>query len=279
VSAVYRDLDLDAVCSEYQPALHVPSLPDVIAGYERRGAAARQRLQHERVAYGAHPDEWLWYVPAPTVNAPLFVFIHGGYWRRLSADDGCLLSEGAHQQGWAFASINYTLCPNGPLDLLVDQTRRAIDYLITNASALRHNPAHVVIAGHSAGGHLAAMVSLTDPRPAGYVMVSGVFDIRPLVFTPINDDVRMSPGDAERLSPMSQLVPRRGVPCIAAWGEQETAEFRRQSLEWVQRWGDAPGNGTATAIEVPDRHHFDVIDDLVDPSTNLGAATTALLTP
>lgn len=277
MTAVYRDLDLDAVCSEYQPALHVPSLPALMAEYDRRGVAARAALSHQRIAYGDHPDEWLWYVPGAATGAPLLAFIHGGYWRRLSADDGCLLSEGAHAQGWAFASINYTLCPNGPLDLLVDQTRRAVDHLFVSAASLGHDPHRVFIAGHSAGGHLAAMVSLTDSRPAGYVMVSGVFDITPLVHTPINDDVRMSPEDAERLSPMAQMVGRSGVPCIATWGDQETSEFRRQSLEWTERWASIPGNGVATAIAAPDRHHFDVIYDLVEPDTVLGSAVTALI--
>ena len=98
-----------------------------------------------------------------------------------------------------------------------------------------------------------------------------------IVHTPINDDVRLSPVDAERLSPMTRLVPRPGVPCVAAWGELETSEFRRQSLEWVQRWSDIPRNGPATAIEAQGRHHFDVIYDLVDPTTELGAAVTSLV--
>ena len=217
MTAVYRELDLAAVLSEYQPALHVPSLAAVLAEYGQRGDAARAALPHQRIEYGAHPDEWLWYVPAPTPGAPLLVFLHGGYWRRLSADDGCLLSQGAHEQGWAFASINYTLCPNGPLDLLVEQCRNAVDHLVTRAAELGHDPRRIVVAGHSAGGHLAGMIALHDPRPAGYVMVSGVFDITPIVHTPINDDVRLSPADAERLSPMGRVAARPGVPCITVW--------------------------------------------------------------
>ena len=277
MTAVYRELDLAAVLSEYQPALHVPSLPAVLSEYEQRGVAARAALPHQRIEYGAHPDEWLWYVPARAADAPLFVFLHGGYWRRLSADDGCLLSEGAHAQGWAFASINYTLCPNGPLDLLVDQCRRAVDHLASGADSLGHDPHRIVISGHSAGGHLAGMIAVHDPRPAGYVMVSGVFDITPIVHTPINDDARLSPEDAERLSPMGRVVARPGVPCITTWGEQETSEFRRQSIEWAEQWAAIPQNGPATAIEAVDRHHFDVIYDLVDPSTTLGGAVSDLV--
>lgn len=272
MTAVYRDLDLETVLSEYQPALHVEDLGAIMQGYHDRGVEARAHLEHRRIAYGAHPDEWLWYVPAASSDAPLLVFIHGGYWRRLSADDGCLLSPGAHAQGLAFVSINYTLCPNGALDLLVDQTRRAIDRLHADAQGLGFDPGRMHIAGHSAGGHLAGMVAIHDPRPRGYVMVSGVFDITPIVHTPMNDDVRMSPADAERLSPMERIVPRPGTDCITTWGERETSEFRRQSIEWAERWTALPGNRPARAIESPSRHHFDVIDDLVLPESSLGSA-------
>lgn len=277
MTAIYRNLDLEAVLREYQPALHIDDLGAVIQAYHDRGVAARSELEHRRLDYGAHPDEWLWYVPAASPGAPLLVFIHGGYWRRLSADDGCLLSPGAHAQGFAFASINYTLCPNGPLDLLVDQTRRAVDYLFRNATALGFDPKHLHIAGHSAGGHLAGMVALHDTRPRGYIMVSGVFDITPIVHTPMNDDVRMSPDDALRLSPMGRITARPGTDCIAAWGERETSEFRRQGIEWTERWSAIPQNRRATAVEVPGRHHFDVIDDLVLPDSALGSAVRAQL--
>jgi len=278
VSPVYRDLDLDEVRSEYQPALHVASLPAVIAEYGERGRTARDALEHRRVAYGSHADEWLWYAPAPSKHAPLLVFLHGGYWRRLSADDGCLLSPGAHAQGWAFASVNHTLCPDGTLDLLVDQCRRAIEFLFDHSPGLGHDPRRVIVCGHSAGAHLAGMIAIHDDRPAGYVMVSGVFDISPIVHTPINDDVRLTPADAERLSPMARIVARPGVPCITTWGEQETSEFRRQSIEWAQRWSAIDRNGPATAIESPGRHHFDVIYDLVEPGSVLGQAVCELIT-
>jgi len=275
VTSVYRNLDLETVLSEYQPALHVDDLGAIMQGYHDRGVEARAHVEHRRIAYGTHPDEWLWYVPGPSSDAPLLVFIHGGYWRRLSADDGCLLSPGAHALGLAFASINYTLCPNGPLDLLVDQTRRAIDRLHSDAPTFGFDPARMHISGHSAGGHLAAMVSLHDPRPRGYIMVSGIFDITPIVHTPINDDVRMSNADAEHLSPMGRIVPRPGTDCITTWGERETSEFRRQSIEWAERWSAIPNHPRAIAVESPNRHHFDVIDDLVLPGSPLGSAVRA----
>jgi len=77
---------------------------------------------------------------------------------------------------------------------------------------------------------------------------------------------------------MARIVARPGVPCITTWGEQETSEFRRQSIEWAQRWSAIDRNGPATAIESPGRHHFDVIYDLVEPDTVLGQAVCELIT-
>lgn len=274
---VYRNLTLDELLSEYQPALHVPSLPAVLEQYRVDGERARESTEHRRIEYGEHHDEWMWFVPAQRSDAPLLVFIHGGYWRRLSADDGCLLSIGAASQGWAVASVNYTLCPNATLDVLIDQCRRAVAHLCTHAHRLGVDPRRIFVSGHSAGGHLAGMVSLTDPRPAGYIMVSGVFDITPIVHTPINDDVRMSPQDAEQWSPMRAVPARPGTKCLVTWGALETSEFRRQSLEWAERWSSVPGNEQALHLEAAGRHHFDVVYDLVEPTSSLGAAVRSII--
>jgi arylformamidase len=274
--AVYRDLTLEQVEQEYQPAVHVESLQAVIDDYHERGVAARESLHHQRHQYGGHPDEWLWYVAAPSSRAPLVVFLHGGDWRHLSADDGSLLAPGAHLAGCAFASANYSLCPHEPLEVLVQQARRAVAHLVEDARRYGHDPRRVIVVGHSSGAHLAAMVAVHDPRPAAFVLVSGIFDLTPIVYTPINDDVRLTAGDAARLSPQS-LISYSPADCVVAWSMGDTDECRRQALEWAKRWSDSPGNRRATAVVEPNRHHFDVIDDLFDPNTHLGTALRDIL--
>lgn len=276
MSGVYRGMDAPAVERAYQPAFTVPDLGAVVRSYAERGVAARAAVPHHRIAYGDHPDEWLWYAPAPEPDAPLVAFLHGGYWRRLSADDGCLLAPGAHAAGYGFASVNYTLCPAAPLEQLVEQSTRAAAFL--RSALLGHDPGRVQLAGHSAGAHLAAMVALADEQLAGLVLVSGVYDLTPILFTTINDDVRLSPADAERLSPMARLDGhhhRAGV--VVAWGERDTAEFARQSRDFAAGWSATPGNEVPVVLEAPGRHHFDVIDDLFDPATALGAAVLAMV--
>lgn len=267
---MYRDLDRDTVIDEYGPSRHIPSLQAVTDDWATRAAGARDRLELHRHTYGDHPDEWYWYVPATAAGAPLLTFLHGGYWRRLSADDGLILAEAAHRHGLAFASINYTLCPNGPLSLLIDQSRRAVAHLVDGATDLGHTAVH--LAGHSAGAHLAAMASIVEPRLAGLVLVSGVFDITPLLHTDVNDDVRMTPDEAVAWSPAGHEPSAPTTHCVVTWGSLETSEFARQGRGWATAWSAVPGNRPAEVVVAEGRNHFDVLDDLLDETHPLGRA-------
>lgn len=269
---VYRDLDLETLRDEYAPSTRVPSLPAVLDAWAERSTRARERLAPARRHYGTHADEWVWYMPGADPAPPLFVFVHGGYWRMLSADDGLILAEAAHRHGLAFASVNYTLCPNGSLPLLIDQVRRAVADLIDHAGPLGHDPERVHLVGHSAGGHLAAMTAVTERRLAGLVPVSGVFDITPIVHTTVNDDVRMTVDEALAWSPAGHAPAAPSTRCLVTWGALESSEFARQSREWAAEWTAVPGNRPARLVEADSRHHFDVLDDLLDTDRPLGAA-------
>ena len=259
---VYRNLDLEGVRREYLPSLRVANFASVLDNCQVRGTSARAALPTERLVYGEHPDEWLWFTPGPSIDAPLIVFVHGGYWHLLSADDGSFLAPAVISAGCSFASVNYTLCPNATIETLIDQVRRAVEMLAVQ------RPVHLV--GHSAGAHLAASVAGSDAPVAGYVFVSGVYDIRPLLYTPDNDDIRLSTRDAERWSPLLHHVQHGVVPAIVACGADESSEFLRQSDEWALAWGPH-----ATSVTVAGRHHFDVLFDLFDDSTAFGAAVLA----
>jgi arylformamidase len=268
----HRGLSLDEIERQYQPSLRIASLTEVIREYGSRGAAERAAVEHRRLTYGDHPDEWLWYAPPPEEGAPLHVFVHGGYWRRLSADDGTLSSSHFHRHGAASASLNYSLCPLEPLPVLVDQVRRALRWLVHHAGELGHSPRNVHVTGHSAGAHLAAMAVLaTDVELAGATLVSGIFDLTPIPLTTINDDARLDNSLARELSPLAHLRQHR-TPITVAVAEHDTDEFRRQSLQWAAEWAALPGNTPPVTQVVLDRHHFDIVFDLADPDTTLGHA-------
>jgi arylformamidase len=227
--------------------------------------------------YGPGDDETLDLFPAPAAAggrpAPLVVFLHGGYWQELSKLDASFAAPGLLQAGVALAAVEYTLAPAITVEGIVDQATRAVAWLHANAASLGVDPDRIVVSGHSAGAHLAAMVAdrLKAGTVAGLVLIGGVFDLEPVQRTSINDALGLDETEARRLS----VVPRPGLPPAAViWGVDETDEFRRQSRELTAAWR-AAGN-EAVAIELPDRHHFDLPLELGDGSTVLGAATIRL---
>lgn len=275
----FRGFAPDELERQYQPSSRVQSLQRYLDEYAERGRAGIATTPARRIAYGPHADEWLWYVPAAggRTDVAVHAFVHGGYWQALSADDGMGLAPGFHAAGVAFASVNYTLCPGAPLAELVRQVRSAVRFLASAGDpGLAHDPARVHLSGHSAGAHLVAMAAADPSCPmAGATFVSGVYDLAPLVHTTVNEALGLDEPGAKELSPLGHVPKRPGLPTIVTWGEDDTDEFRRQSLAWAAAWAEVEGNRPPVALEVGGRNHFDVIDDLPDPATPVGRAVVA----
>ena len=209
----------------------------------------------------------------PGRPAPLVVFLHGGYWQELSKLDASFAAVGLVGSGVALAAVEYTLAPAATLEGIVEQATRSVRWVHANAAELGVDPTRIVVTGHSAGAHLAAKAAerLPDGTIAGLVLIGGVFDLRPIAHTSINDALGLDEAQAARLS----VTPRPGLPpAVIVWGVDETDEFRRQSRELVSAWRAAGDD--ATGIEVEGRHHFDLPLDLGDAATVLGSATLAL---
>ena len=260
----YRNFDEESLEREYTPASRIENIQVYLDSYKERGMLARREFSHEKLIYGEHPDEWLWYAPkAETKSRRLVVFVHGGFWRRLSADDGTFLTPKFHEFGQNFASINYSLCPTESLETLVDQTSRAIDYLVT-----RHDAKNMTLIGHSAGAHLIAMAMcrFSAPEFASALFVSGIFDLEPISQMSVNDAVQLDLASAHRFSPIHFVSQAKNTPVGIIWGENETGEFKRQSLDFASSWSSIAGHSTANSLEISLRNHFDVLDDLTEPT-------------
>lgn len=268
------DPDLDR---EYSPS-SVSKHPAAhyIEEYARRSNVVLDALgtTARRESYGPSNDEYV-IIARHSVAAPLLVFIHGGYWQALSADECSMWASDALDMGFSFASVNYSLAPTATLDRIVTQCRMAMDWL-AEGSAL--TPERTVVAGSSAGGHLAAMVTTARPMPHrcdGALLLSGVFDLRPLVNTTVNEAVMLTTPDAVRLSPAHLNVnPVARVHTIV--GSAETEAFKRQSAGYAAKL--AAAGVDARNEEVTGRDHFDLIYDLLAPGTALGDTTIELLT-
>lgn len=265
---------------EYSPRLLVDDLQPYLDRYAGLSEAARAGLEVERnLAYGATPEEVLDYFPAASRASPVHVFIHGGYWRLLGKDESSFAAPAFVRAGACFVALNYALAPKVRLDEIVRQCRSAIAWLYRNASGYGGDPGRIFVSGTSAGGHLVAMLLATewdgdfgvpDDVIKGGCAVSGVFDLEPILQCAVNETLRMDLAEARRNSP---LVRRSSASLVVAWGERETAEWKRQNIEYAGRWRSV--NGACEAVEIPGRNHFDVIVDLGDPDSRLGRLALA----
>jgi arylformamidase len=236
------------------------------AQYRRRSAAARDVLADRTTVFS---DGTLLAEPpaagSSTGRPPLFVFVHGGYWQALSAAESFFLAADLVPAGWAYAAIEYTLAPRASLDEMVAECSEALARLPTAGRS-------VVLVGHSAGAHLVAMAALTSRPPVPIdrvVLVSGVFDLRPLVGTSIAEPLSIDVVRAADHSPaLAPVTPHPDV--VVAWGEIETTAFDAQSRSFADHLR-RHGAGVRE-FRVAGRNHFDVLDALVDPSTDVGRA-------
>ena len=236
----------------------------------------RAHTLHARdLRYGRSADETLDLV-VPHTGAPLVVWFHGGYWRRLHKDDNTFVARGLMPHGVATAMVNYGLAPAIPLEEIVAQARRAVAWLRANASDHGFDPQRIVVAGHSAGGHLAAMCAV-EALVQGLVTLSGIHDLRPLVQSFAAEWLGLDDARAAASSP-ALLPPATSTPVYASAGERESEGFKAQGRELATAWR-AHGCDTAYADSMGD-DHFTIVDRLADTHDPLVARLAAFaLTP
>jgi arylformamidase len=251
---------------EYNNRARVPENPSLIAGWARDAAAYRQRHAPRSIPYGPGARNIIDFFPGDN-EGPIVVFIHGGYWQALDGSFFSHLAGGLNAHGVSVAIPSYDLCPAVTVDDIIQEMRVASRELARLGRSL-------VVSGHSAGGHLAACILATDwpafdtslPKDlvvAAYA-ISGLFDLGPLVETSINNALYLDDATARAASPLFWKAPGRGS-LDAVVGENESAEYFRQSRTIVDRWGAAR---VATRFgTVPNANHFTAIAPLADPNS------------
>jgi len=261
------DIDYEV---EYNNRARVPESPSLIAGWARDAAAWRERHAPRSIAYGPGARNVIDFFPG-VGEGPIVVFIHGGYWQALDGSFFSHLAGGLNAHGISVAIPSYDLCPDVTVDQIIQEMKAASRELARLGRSL-------VMSGHSAGGHLAACMLATDwpaldaSVPADLVVaayaISGLFDLGPLVETSINNALRLDHAAARDASPLFWKAPARGS-LDAVVGENESAEYFRQSHTIVERWS---GAGIATRFgTVPNANHFTAIAPLADPDSAMVA--------
>jgi arylformamidase len=271
---------------QYSPSSCVPAYAPYLEAYIARSREAEQHARcYKDLHWGEQPEETFDYCPAATSDAPLLVFFHGGYWQELSKNESLFAAPNCVANGIAFAAIDYALAPRTRLETIVDQCRGAITSLHRQAATLGFDARRIYVAGTSAGAHLCAMLLVEDWQAdyglpagavAGAILLSGIYDLEPLVGTYIDAALRLSAADVATLSP-AHLKLGRPVKTIVAWGENETAEFKRQSKAFAAKLHD--GGFRVLEFEIARANHFDIVFGLADTTTRLGSATIGLLRP
>ena len=276
---------------QYSPSRTAHDFNGSIQSYKAGTDAARAAItgnRHRVLAYGAPSSHRIeCFLPrtegAPggaRRGAPIFAFLHGGWWQELSIEYAATPAVALTDAGAIYASIGYTLTPVVQLREIVAEVSAALTTIAAHATGMGGDPRRIVLAGHSSGAHLAAtqLTALAPEAPrytaAGLLLIGGAYDLGPIAESYVNEKVRMSETDAAALSP-ALLTPLHDVPVKIRVGEEEPEEFRRNAALLLERW--APNLSAIDSATLSGRDHFDALDELADPHGRLYADALELL--
>lgn len=280
----WRKLSPEQLEANFNPRMAVPDFERHFIGWTERSAAAKAKLPGEYdLRYGdGLLQTYDLHRPANAASgAPLVVLIHGGYWRGLDKNTMTFAAEPFLQAGAVVVNLNYDLCPKVTLDAIVRQMQEALAHVAAKAQSWGVDAAQLHVIGHSAGAHLAAMMAAaawpTDlppqPQVASLGLVSGVYDLEPVLQVSVNQDIRLDGAMAARNSVM-RFPPRQSSclqgPVLVAVGDAEPPGWQAQSTGFHQACRDA--GRTTQFMSVAGANHFDILYPLADPAQPLCAA-------
>ena len=270
--------------AQYNNRARIPEHAQIFERWSSASELARSRsLCLLDLPYGEGPHEALDVFPAQRNGAPVLVFIHGGYWRALDKRDLSFVAPAFVQAGAMVVLPNYALCPAVTIEQIALQLTRALAWTWRHAAEHGGDPARIVVAGHSAGGHLAGMLLACDWKQVGAdlpadlvksaLSVSGLFELEPIRHTPfLAPDLRLTEASAARLSPALWPAPRGRL--VATVGGDESDEFHRQNQLIRSAWGEAV---VPVCEAIPGTHHLSVMHDFADAGTRLHRLARGLL--
>ena len=279
---MYETLTEADFSRHFMPRLAVPDHETWLAEDFALGTTIRERLTHRRnERYGPGPLQVVDLFPAEAPNSPIFVFIHGGYWRALSKDHFSYIAEPLLDAGAAVAMVDYDLCPAVSLATVVAQIAQSIAWIRGQARTINGDPDRLIVSGNSAGAHLAAMMLSHDWNEAGprsfiqgAVLVTGIYDLAPISHIQVREDVALGAPDIEALSPL-RLAPLVKAPVVVAVGGAEPELWIDQSARYHRKLTDA--GLESEYMVLPGHHHFSISRCLAEPEGMLFRAMRRLL--
>jgi len=268
---VFADLDQAEKDASYNNSLAVSDSPERLQDWEQRSSACRARPSSRLdIRYGDRANNRFDYFPSGERSAPLFIFIHGGYWQRNSKEIFGFVSAGPCARGIDVATIGYTLAPEASLSEIVNEVFRGIDCIAALADELGFDAQRIYVGGWSAGGHLAALAA-DRAVVRGVMSISGIFDLEPIALTYLDRELQLQPFEIQTLAPIRNLA-RRNVPMSLFVGGNELPELQRQSRAYLTSAFAAGLDVKMTVL--PGLNHYTIMEELAAPE---GALTLGLL--
>ncbi len=283
---IFRGYSADELEFQYNPRATEPNHEAIAAAGQARSAAYRNAAENASldVAYGVHALETMdIFRPANADGAPVHVYIHGGYWRSRYKEDFSYVAEPLVDAGAVVCVVNYALCPDVTLDEIVRQMRACCTFLWRNPEVHGGDVNRIHASGHSAGGHLTAMLMATDwpGYEAGLpkdllksgVLISGIYDLAPIMDVSVQAEVQLTPERADRNSP-AFMTPATDAPMAITVGGDESDEFRRQSKALADAWAS---HAPVEFFELADLNHFTVLSETADANNRLTTVRLKLM--
>jgi arylformamidase len=251
---------------------------------ERSASARAQQPCRLDVAYGTGPQETLDIFPTEQPKAPVLVFIHGGWWRSLDKSDHSFVAPPFAQAGACVVLPNYALCPAVTIPQIVLQMVQALVWTYRNIARYGGDPERITVVGHSAGGHLAAMLLACHWQKAARdlpaqllknaLSISGLYELESILHTPfLQADLRLTPAQVLQASPAWMPAPKAGS-LVAVAGADESAEFLRHNRLIEQAWG---GKVVPLREALLGLNHFSIVQALAEPGHRLHGIARGLL--
>lgn len=270
--------------SRYNNRAAVPEFQSHFDRWALASAQARRELDVELdVPYGDDRMETMDIFRPQGEASALLMFIHGGYWRSLDKKDHSFVAAPFVKAGAAVAAINYSLCPAVKVEDIVIQCLKAGAWLYRNAAEVGAPRNRIYVAGHSAGGHLAAMCMAAQwPRysrglpekvmQAG-MPISGIYDLTEISLTPtVNADIRLNEAGAIKVSP-AFMPPATRAPVHLVVGGREIDGFRYQQDLLADKWSNVIADNSVS----PDDNHFTILNSFSNPENNVCKAALRMM--